>query len=586
MTRLPTPSRWARGARPGPWRTGAAAAALVLALTLTGGTAHATNANIRVSTTDLVYCNTIENGWTIEKSNDKGEGASVNAGDTVTWTVKVTKTPADATQQELCLVGYLELTNPGVRPAPIGNIVVNLQRQRRVQLSPGVFGQRWVSASAVVADATAGDAATSAQIQARGSAEVAAWNSQWNTPPTYTVSGLVGTFSENAASGSLALTDLAGNSWPVSPEQTIPAGTLTPIKLIYIAKFDGDQLNIPDGTRTRVEVLVSFGNGGTVVSADLNGNGSIDTALGENRARTTAARLIRPLNPLEDCNEEVSFSDALSTTGSANADIQTSTLPEDGTALSGSGTYTLETLVTGAGQVTNTASLAGTSTSVQLKVGVDASGDPVFKTIECCTATDADASSSVLVSLPPPTETYCTQTQGGWGGPSTGEPGQILDNNFAATYPSGVGIGRTPNFNATWTSATGVRAFLPAGGTAGLLTANLTDPTSTSAGVFAGQTLALTLNLGIANKDRPGTSTIKDLYYCPATSDSLKGQLVSQILAAINQAIGGGSLPSGFAISSLNTLATNLNESYVDCAPASAWAGENLSALPCPPPAP
>jgi hypothetical protein len=85
---------------------------------------------------------------------------------------------------------------------------------------------------------------------------------------------------------------------------------------------------------------------------------------------------------------------------------------------------------------------------------------------------------------PPPVGNFATFTQGGWGStPSGNNPGMLLANNFADVYPVGyVKIGGTKY--AKFTSATAIQNFLPAGGTASVLTSNLTNPTSTPAGVF------------------------------------------------------------------------------------------------------
>jgi hypothetical protein len=72
----------------------------------------------------------------------------------------------------------------------------------------------------------------------------------------------------------------------------------------------------------------------------------------------------------------------------------------------------------------------------------------------------------------------------------------------------------------------------------------------------------------VANKfSLPG---IGSLVYCKA-GDSLNGKSVSDILAAAKTALGGGAVPAGYTISSLNDLITNLNESHDNCTE-STWA--------------
>ena len=171
---------------------------------------------------------------------------------------------------------------------------------------------------------------------------------------------------------------------------------------------------------------------------------------------------------------------------------------------------------------------------------------------------------------------YCSYTQGGWGAPPSGtNPGFILSLNFASVYLTGVAVGGT--YTMTFTSAFAIEAYLPAGGTANALTGNLANPTSTSAGVFGGQVLALRLNVDFNDKliidgvDGP-ISSLKLI----GTGGSLDGQSVAQILAAAQTALGGGALPSGYSISSLNSLVSLLNEAFDNCVP-SVWAQTHLT---------
>jgi len=167
---------------------------------------------------------------------------------------------------------------------------------------------------------------------------------------------------------------------------------------------------------------------------------------------------------------------------------------------------------------------------------------------------------------PPPPPSACTVTQGGWGAPAHGHnAGATLNAKFATTFPSGATIGGSP-FKALFTSAQAVRNFLPQGGPPSMLNATSINPTSTSAGVFAGQVLALDLNvniLGVGSLTLSGTGT------------SLDGSTVSAVLAAANVALSGGALPSGFSFSSLNDLIDLLNSSFDGCV-TSSWAATHL----------
>jgi len=105
-------------------------------------------------------------------------------------------------------------------------------------------------------------------------------------------------------------------------------------------------------------------------------------------------------------------------------------------------------------------------------------------------------------------------------------------------------------------SATAVRSFLPAGGPPSVLTANATNPTSTSAGVFAGQVLALTLNTQVLSS---GSSLLSYVI----TTGPATGKTVAQVLADANKAIGGCGLPSYVtSISQLNDVVDYINNLF------------------------
>jgi uncharacterized repeat protein (TIGR01451 family) len=152
---------------------------------------------------------------------------------------------------------------------------------------------------------------------------------------------------------------------------------------------------------------------------------------------------------------------------------------------------------------------------------------------------------------------FTTYTQGGWGAPANGNnPGALLKANFAAVYPSGVTIGGTRTLKFTTSAA--IEAFLPAGGKAAVLTASATNPTSSSAGVFAGQVLALRLSVDFSVKGltKTGLSSMR------VASGLLAGQTVQQVLALANAVLGGGALPSGMTISQLNDIVDKINNNF------------------------
>jgi hypothetical protein len=162
---------------------------------------------------------------------------------------------------------------------------------------------------------------------------------------------------------------------------------------------------------------------------------------------------------------------------------------------------------------------------------------------------------------------YRTQTQGGWGAPCHGgNAGCILQNNFATVYPSGLTIGG--GYTAHFSSAAAVIAFLPSTATPSVLTANLNNPTSTPAGVFAGQVLALEINVDFSNagvtgfNPNLGNLIVPTGIYSP--SGAFAGWTVNQILAVANLVLGGhtASLPAGISISDLNGVVDGINNSF------------------------
>ena len=130
-----------------------------------------------------------------------------------------------------------------------------------------------------------------------------------------------------------------------------------------------------------------------------------------------------------------------------------------------------------------------------------------------------------------------------------------------------------------FTTAADVGAYLPAGGTADALSADLIDPTSSSSGVFGGQVLALAINVALSNAGLTTTglgdlalcslvegSTIREWTLSADQASALNGKTVGQVLADANTALGGGGLPAYVAsFSDLNQLVTALNESFDNC---------------------
>jgi hypothetical protein len=201
------------------------------------------------------------------------------------------------------------------------------------------------------------------------------------------------------------------------------------------------------------------------------------------------------------------------------------------------------------------------------------------------TATANDTNAPVITCPPdrsltnaPGGKGACSVTQGGWGAPPHGgNPGAILLANFTNVYGTAgvtIGAGNTLKF----TSPSNIEAFLPQGGTPGSLSGSAVNPTTSAAGVFAGQVLALQLNVDFGNKGALGGAPIGTLVYSNPGSP-LNYLTVSQILAIANSVLGGGAPPAGMTISSLNDVIDNLNSSFDGCV-SDAFASDFLNAPP------
>jgi hypothetical protein len=535
----------------------------------TGPTTFATGGALQASLTlkdgAVVQTPFNDTAWSIAKS-----GVYDADGGTVTYAVSVTRGQTSATA--LAATGYLSITNNGGAPATIGNIVVNLQRQ---QLYKGK--STWVSAAADVANAANGDAATVGNIVASSSAENAAANAAVGAG-NYTTSSPRGTFTETAGSGSLEFTDAGNNTaFSISPQISIPAATT--VNLLFTANFN---LDVPAGTLLRAEVLVTFGNsgarGGSGASAqniDVNGNGSIDGD--EANVRTVPIRITQALGGLQAGNDSVTLTDlcdTLAVTGPATFASCATGIGEGAGSevLSGTAvrtvTYSGVTAGTTDGLWINCANITGQGVTVVVNGPVDPlTSLPIYSyTFDLVDAVNADACASVTVpgvEPPPPVNPQpTTYTQGGWGAqPNGNNPGALLAANFSQVYPSGVevGIPGAGGFSMTFSSASAVNSYLPAGGKAGALTADLANPTSSSSGVFGGQVLALQLNVDFSSAGVT-LATLAGAVYAESGM-CMDGATVAQILAAANTALGGSSV-TGCTISDLNGLATNLNEAF------------------------
>jgi hypothetical protein len=181
----------------------------------------------------------------------------------------------------------------------------------------------------------------------------------------------------------------------------------------------------------------------------------------------------------------------------------------------------------------------------------------------------------------------CTFTQGGWGTDCSGNnPGCRRDQFFDSVFPTGLVIGDADGvdgdgeFALHFTSSAAVNAFLSADGTPGALDGDQTDPTSSSAGIFAGQLVAATLNLAFddagALDDCKARDEVKlgDLVFAGGVDSDLIGMTVRDVIALANLAISGnlgsgpfdldGDTVGDVDFSDLSDALAVLNENFVD----------------------
>ena len=513
-----------------------------LSQSLSGGTAA-----ITLQSSSATVTQTSETEWALTKT-----GTVNTATQTVTWTI--TATPTGTVAGQLVVSGTMTVTNKGTGGATIGNIVVNLQTKS---------GSSWVTRSSDIADATSGDAATSAHVVPHASSENRSF------------------FTENGASGSLLFMDASTNTvFSLVPEKTIQPGETE--TLLFSATFDNNVLNLATGTPIRTEIIVSFGNAASNPSSaadiDINGNGVIDPD--EHRVRSVPTRFGLVVPPQIPSNSTPTLTDALddiTTTGTVSF---TNAMFNLG-ATSGTVTVHYDAGANG-GTITNCAHLTSPGATVN-------SGGFVFPTVN---AIDLTACSTQTIGSPTCTPgmgtcgwdagDVVTYSQVTWGDSST-SAGQLLTSNFFTVYSSGIveiGIPGTGGFSVRFTSPTAIVNYLPAIGALAPLNADLIDPAATASGAFGGEVLALTLNVDFSALTG-GTSGLQygNLTLCGLSITSLNGTSVSSFLGLVNTLLGGGS--NGYTIADLAPILVALNDAFEGGAP-STFAQDHLVSGACP----
>ncbi len=169
---------------------------------------------------------------------------------------------------------------------------------------------------------------------------------------------------------------------------------------------------------------------------------------------------------------------------------------------------------------------------------------------------------------------FTTYTMGGWGSvPHGNNPGSYLQENFNATFPSGLYIGCANTL--VLTSAQAITDFLPSGSTpVELPSGNLVNPANAYSNGLAGQLIAASLNIGFDAYDPDFSVDPNSLGDLQIAFGVFQGWTVSQLLDSANNFIGGcGSVYSASqfneALSQINENFDNgsINLGYINCEP-------------------
>lgn len=470
--------------------------------------AKVARANIDLDTCDARIFQSADTTWTLTKTGSLDTSAK-----TVTWTIQAT--PSATTANHLVVSGTMRVKNTGNAGATIGNVVVSLQTNNH----------GWKTASADVADATTGDAATVA-----------------NTAD--------GTVTEDSASGSVQLTDAQNNSvFSLVPEVVVAPGHT--VALHFSASFDNNVLHLAPNTKIRSVVAVSFGNHGpngqAAANVDINGNGIIDPDEAYVRTVTDREELRVPAPSVGNTTATLTDTAAdITTTGTASYSNPSFNLG----ATSGTVRVSYDGGAHG-GDITNCAHLHTSSGQT-----IDACNTQTIGANACtpgapgCGWKDGDV---------------VTYTQDQFGAPTT-PAGVILDASYATLFPGGVevGIPGAAGFSMIFSDQFAVYAYLPQLDVEGVLTTDLLDPTTSSSGSFGGDVLALALDVALADHGLLGAASsvaFGDLKLCALTdTPALNGISVRDFLGDANTLLGGGTTTYGLDL--IPALTTNLAAAF------------------------
>ena len=180
--------------------------------------------------------------------------------------------------------------------------------------------------------------------------------------------------------------------------------------------------------------------------------------------------------------------------------------------------------------------------------------------------------------------------QGSWGSdPTKGNAAGLMTAHYNEVYASSsgrveIGFPGTSGYSMIFTSANVILAYLPASGSAGPLTSDLGDPTSSASGQFGGDVLALRLDIDFSDAGLLASNSglkFGDLVLSNFNDlPDLNGLTVRQFMDIVNTALGGGSSP--YPISDLDPVTDNISLAFTPGS-RTPFAQEHLFSTYCPP---
>lgn len=380
---------------------------------------------------------------------------------------------------------------------------------------------------------------------------------------------------------------------------------------------------VPSDDDLRIDLIATFkagGRRGGVCSADVDCDGTPDDWV-----RSIQQRLQFDPVPCTPICQTVTVND--DGASADDPDCVTVTSNAHNQTISATGTAGTTTMFTINGSV----SCNGIECDAVVTNRATLTGDGCDGLIEGSPATASFAVMCSEVEPPIMPGDFCTQTQGGWGStPHGNNPGSVLLDNFETVF-DGTFHGTLDEIDVNWvigenssaasrcgtlencgdflcdatmlplghdsahavtndgnrtylppyavllSTACAVEDFLPQGGEPDVFTYIAADPTSTSAGVFAGQLTAAKINVAFdaAGIRGDGGTTVYPpgslgtlVYVADSVADPLVGVSVNQVIAWSDCVIStqtGCGVPADVTVSDLSDALATLNENFVDC---------------------